>query len=192
MPLITPRAASRLEPGHGEGAAPALSVVPRVDGDHVDLAEDGSPVAVDLRPARADETRAVGVVGQQEAVELDPVGLHAFAELLDGPRALLGVARKGPVVGVDPGRLVLTRHEGSGDEGPGGRHDIVGQRERDAHLEQVALGREAVRLGARVVGGTGLHGPQVDRRAGRRRSQRRGSMSSDATSPSLVAGSTTT
>ena len=76
---------------------------------------------MDLGPARPDEARPVRVVGDQEPVELDPVGGHALAELLDGPAALLGVAGEGPVVGVEPGLLVAAGHEGPGDQRPGGR-----------------------------------------------------------------------
>ena len=39
---------------------------------------------------------AVGVVGHEEAVELDPVGRHALAELLDGPRRPARGGRRRP------------------------------------------------------------------------------------------------
>ena len=48
----------------------------------------------------------VRVVGDEEAVEVDPVRGHALAQLGDRPLALFGVAGEGPVVGVDPRLLV--------------------------------------------------------------------------------------
>ena len=86
---------------------------------------------------------AVGIVRHQEPVELDPVGGQALPELFDGPRALFGVAGEGPVVRVDPGLLVASRHERPGGDRAGRRDDVLGEREGDPHLEQVALGDEA-------------------------------------------------
>ena len=123
---------------------------------------------MDLRPARTDEAGTVGIVGDEEPVELDPLRRHALAELLDRPPTLFGVAGKRPVVGVDPCLLVAAGHEGAGRQGPGRRHDIGRERQGDTHLEEVALGDESVRAGVVVVGGTGVHGPEMDGSVGRR------------------------
>ena len=64
--------------------------------------------------------------------------------MVDGPAALFGMSGEGPVVGVDPGLLVAPGLEGPGGQGPGGRHDGGVEREGESHLEQVALGTEAV------------------------------------------------
>ena len=63
------------------------------------------------------------------------------------------------------GLLVAADDEGPGHQGPGGRHHVGGQRERDADLEQVAFGHEALGDRTDVVGRAGLHDPEVDGRA---------------------------
>ena len=141
-----------------------MAVVPRVDVDDVDLTEDRLCGVVDLRPAGPDQSRAVGIVSHQEAVEVDPVGGHALVQLRDGPATLLGVVGKGPIVGLDPCLLVAAGDEGPRHQGPGRRHDVGSERQRDPHLEQVPLGDESLGGGPVVVGGGGLHDPQVDGR----------------------------
>ena len=69
-----------------------------------------------LGPAGPDETGPVGVVGDEEVVELDPVGGHPLLQLGDRPRALFGVAGEGPVIGVDPDLLVPSRLEWTSDD----------------------------------------------------------------------------
>ena len=92
------------------------------------------------------------------------------------------MAGEGPVVRLDPRLLVAAGDEGPGRQGPGGRHHVVGQREGDAHLEQVAFGHEPLGGGPGVVGrrsacmtqrwtgslrGASSHGPAQERRVER-------------------------
>ena len=58
MPTAHAAPGQRLQAGHREGPSPALPVVARVDGDHVDLAQDRGAVPVDLGPAGPDEAVA--------------------------------------------------------------------------------------------------------------------------------------
>ena len=66
-------------------------------------------------------------------------------------------------------RLLVSSHvssslpgfEGPGRQVPGGVDDGGGEGERDAHLQQIALGFEAQGLGQVVVLGPGPHGPQM-------------------------------
>ena len=74
------------QPGDGQGPPePAVPWWAGLDADHVDLAEDGGAVAVDLGPAEADEARAVRVVRHEKALEVHPVGGEPLVELAERP-----------------------------------------------------------------------------------------------------------
>src|SRR5690606_29270815 len=81
----------------------------RVDAQHVDLAG----AALDLRPVEAEH--ALGVLGDDEALRVEPRLAPAVAQVRGRPAALLGVVGEGR--GVDPQPLLVVL---AGPEGPQG------------------------------------------------------------------------
>ena len=121
-----------------------------VDADHEDLAETSVARTrrMDLRPAEPCESRRIRRPGEEEAVGVEPGFAHPALEGRGDPSALFGVVPERTVVHAQPVGLV--------DAGPEGSHgDAVGPASRfvdgepDAHLEEVARGREA--RGGRVL-----------------------------------------
>ncbi len=156
-----PASGERLEPGGGERPAEPAALATRIGADHVDLTEcirfAWRLRRVHLGPAEPGE--AVGVEGQDEALGVEPVLLLAGAQHVDRPRPLLGMSGERPVVHGNPRRFVLADAErpDGGAVGPAGSLEHgVGEREGDAHLEEVALGDEPGAGGACVGGGIGF------------------------------------
>ncbi len=142
----------RVEPGERELFAEPVAVEVGIDGDHVDLADDGVEFVVELRPAERGQP-TVDLV-QPEPRRVEPRLVHAEGEDVGGPSALFAVFQKGAVVDREPGRVVVAGNEVTGlDRGP----DV--ERERSAHLVETANGCQAMGLGERTVGIGGVVDP---------------------------------
>ncbi len=97
------------------------------------------------------------------------------------------MAGEGPVVGLHPRRLVAPSDEGTCLERSSSGEDVGGEWEDHAHLEHVPLHLEAQPSCPSVVGGTGLHDPQVD--LGSRWRQRQGALHECAGERAAAVGS---
>ena len=139
----SPRAAQVRQPEVGERAAEAQALRVGVDAEHVDLADRlvaDVPGRVDLVQCEAEQDAAVVGVpapGEQEAGRVEPRLVLAQPQVLGGPAALLGVARR------TPGRSPAARPASSRPGRKGRTRDVVGQRR--------AAGRGRRRRGPRRI-----------------------------------------
>ncbi len=152
-----PPAGEVLEAGEGEGTSEPEAMEGRVDGDHVDLAHRRALVGGRVHLGPAEPGQCAVVLGEQEALRVEPRLLLPGPERLEIPPALLGMGGEGPVVDRQPALLVPTDHERPGGEvvmEPGG--------ERSAHLVERPARVQAGAGGELLVGHGGLEHPPVD------------------------------
>src|ERR1700730_17312766 len=147
------------QPGDDQRLPEPRSLAGRVDADHEDLAQLGVGVGrgVDLRPAEPGQP--VCVEREQEPLRVEPGLGHAPLEGRVHPTALLRVVDERPVVDGQPDVVVLPRHEGPHLD-PGRPRRRLGQRERDALLQEIALVLEPGARSGLVVARFGLEDPE--------------------------------
>ncbi len=153
--------AHQLETGKRERTPQPGALDTRIHPDHEDLAEGGVAMVsvMDLQPVEPGE--AVVVEGDQEQLGVEPGLTHAARERRFDPASLLGMVGERPVVDFEPSGLVDSDLKRPHFDARRPRW-CFGPRERDAHLEELAVDREARGLQMHLGAFARVEGPCDD------------------------------